>query len=289
MLSLGLAFPDHERSETKAAKRGTHAAITSSVCLELREPECAIPLRSRRPRAPRMAMPEAAVNEDGPSSSSVREIGRPWKISIPHSETATSAGDRTPHEQLRCGAVLPDTREACGSLLVYFERVSPTALRERPTLSFAASNHARQLHPSGGCAHRRRRGIRAESEASSAESDSGSRPTPASTTARLGNGGTRGGAASDDEPATRRHPPRIDRCQRSRLPLATALRSEAVRPKSRRNCLASEAADRSTLRAGRSRHFLRASSGNYGARHSRPASSNLAGSLGGVRHRADRA
>src|SRR5713101_4269265 len=47
-----------------------------------------------------VAVPETPVHEDHPALRSVREVRRPWQISIPQTVSATKSGDQFSHLKL---------------------------------------------------------------------------------------------------------------------------------------------------------------------------------------------
>ncbi len=84
LLVLGFAFPNGRRFVIKSPQIPNRAHIALLVASELRHPETAVALWYRRFRAPFVAMPEAPVNEDGPSCSPVRDVGRAGQVAVGH-------------------------------------------------------------------------------------------------------------------------------------------------------------------------------------------------------------
>src|SRR5579883_3142369 len=72
--SESVALPDNEHSVAGAAKTADGATIAGDVRVKLRLPKASISSGGCRSSASAMAMPEAAVNEDGPATGAICEI-----------------------------------------------------------------------------------------------------------------------------------------------------------------------------------------------------------------------
>jgi hypothetical protein len=105
---LGLAFPNDEHPESRPLEFLCNPCIPASVRGELLEPEVAVPPWGGRTEAPAMAMPEAAVNEDGPASRAIRDVGRTRQVTIANSVAMTQASQDAAHDEFGFGACLPD-------------------------------------------------------------------------------------------------------------------------------------------------------------------------------------
>jgi len=82
-----LTFPHYDDDPPSTAKSCFHPGITPHICLELLNPERPIALRRSRSSTGRVAVPEAAVHEDNPTTRTVRYVWRTEQIMIVYTET----------------------------------------------------------------------------------------------------------------------------------------------------------------------------------------------------------
>lgn len=87
--ALGLTLPHYDHAVAQFTQTRLDARITRLVCCELVEPEGAIPRRRRRAAASWMTMPEASVNEHGPSLRAIRDVWRARQVAIMDAEAVT--------------------------------------------------------------------------------------------------------------------------------------------------------------------------------------------------------
>jgi hypothetical protein len=115
---LGLAFPHDDDAITLLAERGLYACVARDVCIKFRQPETTIAGRGRSSAAARMAMPEAAVHEDGPLATSVCDVRRAREVAIVNPEAMAERMENSPHGQFGGCSMLSDSTEPSRCLCV---------------------------------------------------------------------------------------------------------------------------------------------------------------------------
>jgi hypothetical protein len=117
---LSFALPDCDDLEASPLQRFLTASVSLAVRCEFAQPEFAIPLRNGGAFAPFMMVPEAAVDEDGPASGSIRDIGTTRQISVVlDPEALAEPMEFTADDQFRFGPALWDQGESCRRLRVH--------------------------------------------------------------------------------------------------------------------------------------------------------------------------
>jgi len=81
-LVLGFALPDHEYAESISLESPKLLSVAFYVPAELLYPELSVTGRRRTPGTALVAVPEATVNKDYPSSGSICDVRRAGQIPI---------------------------------------------------------------------------------------------------------------------------------------------------------------------------------------------------------------
>ena len=113
-LVFRLALPDDEDPKALLPQLGNYASVSCDVRFELRSPERRIVLRRSGAATSLVAVPEAAMNEDGPPTSSVRDVRTSGQVPIRNAIAKTELGDSSPNRELGGRALLPDSAHPGG-------------------------------------------------------------------------------------------------------------------------------------------------------------------------------
>src|SRR5580658_3384310 len=109
---LEFTLPDDEHRVAETFERVDCPMVAQPVRVEFGEPESAIAFGDGRALAPRMGVPVAPVHEDGPASTTVREIGRARQIPVTDSVSGTESVNDATDGQLRTRVLLADSSHA---------------------------------------------------------------------------------------------------------------------------------------------------------------------------------
>lgn len=82
-----LALPYDDCMKAQITDLSQNPSVPQPIGPELGLPKAPVPLRDGRASASNMVMPEAAVHEDGPLTSSVCDVGRSWQVRVRYTET----------------------------------------------------------------------------------------------------------------------------------------------------------------------------------------------------------
>ena len=111
-----LAFPYDEREVALPAQRAEGTRVARAIRGELFQPELAVSFRYGCTVAATVCVPEAAVDEHGPSPCAVRRIGCSWEIPVAYAESQAERMKHTANGALGGSVFLADTTETRGRL-----------------------------------------------------------------------------------------------------------------------------------------------------------------------------
>jgi hypothetical protein len=83
MRLASLALPHHQHPKASFMKLMDGSAVTFHVPGELRFPECSVSFGCGRSLAALMPVPEAAVDEHGPSTRPIGDVGASREVAVP--------------------------------------------------------------------------------------------------------------------------------------------------------------------------------------------------------------
>lgn len=109
------ALPDHQNTPPQGMKPRVGSVVSSDVATELLLPEPLPRLRRSRVEATSMAVPEAAMNENGQPVTRQHQVGGPRKVLAMKAKAVPKRMEVPPQEQLRLGITAFDTSHHAGA------------------------------------------------------------------------------------------------------------------------------------------------------------------------------